>query len=87
MIFLFGTNCHRSGQVGLPLHIHELLADLHRKPWLRLVDPGTVFLFKAASTMIVATVQCTFAGKAGPVRLDRSGAKDRSNTSRRTTFQ
>ncbi|CAK8992243.1 unnamed protein product, partial [Durusdinium trenchii] len=28
-----------------------------------LVDPGTVFLFKAASTMIVATVQCTFAGK------------------------
>lgn len=28
-----------------------------------LVDPGTVFLFKAASTMITATVQCTFAGK------------------------
>ena len=30
-----------------------------------LVDPGTVFLFKAASTMIVAAVQCTFVGKAG----------------------
>lgn len=29
-----------------------------------LVDPGTVFLFKSASTMIVAAVQCTFAGKA-----------------------
>ena len=29
----------------------------------RLVDPGTVFLFKSASTMIVAAVQCTFAGK------------------------
>ena len=29
----------------------------------RMVDPGTVFLFKAASTMIVAAVQCTFAGK------------------------
>lgn len=28
-----------------------------------MVDPGTVFLFKAASTMIVAAVQCTFAGK------------------------
>ncbi|CAJ1406469.1 unnamed protein product [Effrenium voratum] len=28
-----------------------------------LVDPGTVFLFKSASTMIVAAVQCTFAGK------------------------
>ncbi|CAE8651054.1 unnamed protein product [Polarella glacialis] len=28
-----------------------------------LVDPGTVFLFKAGSTMIVASVQCSFAGK------------------------
>jgi len=28
-----------------------------------LVDPGTVFLFKAASTMITAVVQCTFVGK------------------------
>lgn len=28
-----------------------------------MVDPGTVFLFKAASTMIMAAVQCTFAGK------------------------
>lgn len=28
-----------------------------------MVDPGTVFLFKAASTMIVAAVQCTFVGK------------------------
>eukprot|EP00930_Biecheleria_cincta_P090725 TRINITY_DN8017_c0_g1_i1.p1 TRINITY_DN8017_c0_g1~~TRINITY_DN8017_c0_g1_i1.p1 ORF type:complete len:412 (-),score=73.37 TRINITY_DN8017_c0_g1_i1:55-1206(-) len=28
-----------------------------------LVDPGTVFLFKAASTMITAIVQCAFAGK------------------------
>lgn len=28
-----------------------------------LADPGTIFLFKSASTMIVAIVQCTFAGK------------------------
>jgi len=28
-----------------------------------LVDPGTVFLFKSASTIIVAIVQCSFAGK------------------------
>lgn len=28
-----------------------------------MVDPGTVFLFKAASTLIVATVQTLFAGK------------------------
>lgn len=36
-----------------------------RQAWdPRLVDPGTVFLFKAASTMIVAAVQCTFVGKA-----------------------
>merc|ERR1711920_76156 len=27
------------------------------------VDPGTVFLFKAAGVFIVATVQCTFYGK------------------------
>lgn len=28
-----------------------------------LADPGTIFLFKAASTLIVAVVQCTFIGK------------------------
>lgn len=28
-----------------------------------LVDPGTIFLFKAASTLIVAVIQCTFVGK------------------------
>eukprot|EP00405_Crypthecodinium_cohnii_P039883 CAMPEP_0206541318 /NCGR_PEP_ID=MMETSP0325_2-20121206/9540_1 /ASSEMBLY_ACC=CAM_ASM_000347 /TAXON_ID=2866 /ORGANISM="Crypthecodinium cohnii, Strain Seligo" /LENGTH=372 /DNA_ID=CAMNT_0054039231 /DNA_START=57 /DNA_END=1175 /DNA_ORIENTATION=+ len=28
-----------------------------------LADPGTIFLFKAASTMIVATIQCLFVGK------------------------
>jgi len=28
-----------------------------------LADPGTIYLFKAASTLIVATIQCTFVGK------------------------
>lgn len=28
-----------------------------------LADPGTIFLFKAASTAIVASIQCTFVGK------------------------
>merc|ERR1719245_1158873 len=28
-----------------------------------MADPGTIYLFKAASTMIVAIIQCTFVGK------------------------